>query len=153
MPLKNVPPFLLPNIIPVTVAFAALLFNSQNRVIPSPESRHLVVPKLVPFLVPFWCQFWPQNGPQNGPKICPKIDNFGVHFWIPFLLGFGALWVSLGSPVGPPKALLGGLWTPQTLKNCGIFKVFANTTFWVFGALDGLLGPILAHSWADLVPK
>ena len=32
-------------------------------------------------------------------------------------------------------------------------KVFANATFWVFGALDGPLGPILAPSCADLVPK
>ena len=71
-------------------------------------------PFLVPFLVPFLCQFWPQNGPQNGPKIGPKINHFGVHFWIPFLLGFGALWVPLGSFLGPPKALLGGLWTPKT---------------------------------------
>ena len=76
-----------------------------------------LVPFLVPFLVVFLWQFWSQNGPQNGPKIGPKIDNFGVHFWIPFLLGFGALWVPLGSLLGPPKALLGGLWTPKTLKN------------------------------------
>ena len=77
-------------------------------------SSSFLIPFLVPFLVPFLCQFWPQNGPQNGPKIGPKIDNFGVHFWIPFLLGFGALWVPLGSSLGPPKALLGGLWTPKT---------------------------------------
>ena len=60
---------------------------------------------------------WSQNGPQNGPKIGPKINNFVVHFWIPSLLGFGALWVPLGSLLGPPKALLGGSWTPKTLKN------------------------------------
>ena len=59
----------------------------------------------------------------------------------------------LGSLLGPPKALLGGLWTPKTLKNFRFFKVFANPTFWVFEAIDGPLGPILAPSWADLVPK
>ena len=112
----HIPPFLLPNIIPVTVAFAALPFNLQNRIIRTPEMRRERVPKVVPFLVPFWCQFWPQNGPQNGPKMGPKIDNFGVHFWIPFLLGFGALWVPLGSLLGPPRALLGGLWTPKTIS-------------------------------------
>ena len=32
-------------------------------------------------------------------------------------------------------------------------KVFANATFWVFVDLDGPLGPILAPSWADLIPK
>ena len=33
------------------------------------------------------------------------------------------------------------------------FKVFANAGFWVFEALNGPLGLILAPSWADLVPK
>ena len=108
---------------------------------------------MVPFLVPFWSQLWPKNGPQNGPKISPKNNNLGGHFWIPFLLGLGALRLPLGSLLGPPKALLGSLWTPKTLKNCMVFKVFANATFWVFGALDGHLGPILAPSFADLVPK
>ena len=50
----------------------------------------------------------------------------------------------LGSLLGPPKALLGGSWTPKTLKNCRVFKVFANATFWVFGVCDGRLGSILA---------
>ena len=59
----------------------------------------------------------------------------------------------LGSHLGPPEALLGGLWTPKTLKNQWFFKVFENGTFLVFEALDGLLGLILAPSWADLVPK
>ena len=59
----------------------------------------------------------------------------------------------LGSLLGPPKAFLGGLWTPKTLKNNLYFKVFAIAAFWVFEALDGPLGPISAPSWADLVPK
>ena len=59
----------------------------------------------------------------------------------------------LGSLLGPPKAFLGGLWTPKTLKNKWFFNVFAIAAFWVFEALDGPLGPILAPSWADLVPK
>ena len=113
----SIPPFLLGNMIPIIIAFAALLFNSQNRNPRTPEMRGKRVPKVVPFLVPFWSQFWPQNGPQNGPKIGPKIDNFGAHFWIPFLLGLGALRLPLGSLLGPPKALLGSLWTPKTLKN------------------------------------
>ena len=106
---------------------------------------------MVSFLVPFWSQFWPQNDPQTGHKICPKNNNFRDHFWIP-LLGLGALRLPIGSLLGPPKALLGGLWTLKTLKN-KVCKVFANATFWVFGALDGPLGPILAPSCADLVPK
>ena len=52
--------------------------------------------------------------------------------------------MSLGSRLGPPKALLGGLWTPKTLKNQWFFKVFANAGFWVLEALNGPLGLILA---------
>ena len=72
---------------------------------------------------------------------------------MPFLLGSEALWVPLWSLLGPPEALFGSLWTPKTLKNQWFFKVFANAAFRVFEALDGLLGRILAPSWADLVPK
>ena len=46
-----IPPFLLPNIIPVTVAFAALPFNSQNRIIRTPEMRGKRVPKSLFFIV------------------------------------------------------------------------------------------------------
>ena len=59
----------------------------------------------------------------------------------------------LGSLLGPPKAFLGGLWTPKTMKNIWFLNVFAIAAFWVFEALDGPLGSILAPSWADLVPK
>ena len=59
----------------------------------------------------------------------------------------------LGSLLGLHKALLGCLWTPKTVKNPKYFKVFANVAFWVFEALNGSLGPILAPSWADLAPK
>ena len=59
----------------------------------------------------------------------------------------------LGSLLGPPKAFLGSLWTPKTLKKQWFFKVFAIAAFWVFEALDGILCPILAPSWANPVPK
>ena len=104
-----VPPFLLSNIIPVAIAIPPLLFNLQNRVIPTPESPSRGVPKMVPFLVPFWSQFWPRNGHQNGPKTGQKHNKFGVHFWNPFFSGFGALWVPLGSLLGLFEAVLGGL--------------------------------------------
>ena len=70
-----------------------------------------------------------------------------------FFAGFGALWVPLGSLLGPLEALLGGLWTQKTLKNQQLFKVFENAAFWLFEALDGPLGLILPPSWADLVRK
>ena len=115
--------------------------------------RRLEVPKVVPFLVPFWSSFGSQNGLQNGAKLGPKLAKFGVHFWIPFFGGFGALWVPLGSLLGPHAALLGGLWTPKALKNLRFFKVFGNAAFWLYEPLDGPLGLILAPFWADLVPK
>ena len=59
----------------------------------------------------------------------------------------------LGSLLGLPKALLGCLWTPKTIKNLMFFKVFANVAFWVFEALNGSLGLVSAPSWADLAPK
>ena len=52
----------------------------------------------------------------------------------------------LGSLLGPPKALLGGPWTPKTFKNLQFFTLFANAAFWVFEAIDGPLGLILSPS-------
>ena len=149
----KIPPFLLASIIPIAIAISPLPFNSQNRNSRTLEMRRQGIPKLVQLWDHFLRGFGPQNGPQNEPKIAQKINNFGVHFWIPFCWGFGAPWVPLGSRLGPPKALLGSLWTPKTLKNLGFFKVFANAGFWVLEALNGPLGLILAFSWADLVPK
>ena len=70
-----------------------------------------------------------------------------------FFGGLGALQVPLGSFLGLPKALLGGLWTSKTLKNLRFFKVFWKDTFsllwnswWHFGGRLG--GP-----WADLGTK
>ena len=36
-----------------------------------------------------------------------------------FSLGFGALWVPLGSLLGLLAVLLGGLWTPKCVKTIG----------------------------------
>ena len=41
----------------------------------------------------------------------------------------------LGGLLGFPEALLGGLWTPKTLKNQLFLKVFAHAGFWIFQAL------------------
>ena len=72
---------------------------------------------LGPFFYRFLDQFGLQNGPQNGSKIRPKSEKFGVHFFTVFFRDVGALWVPLGSLLVLSKVLLGGLWTPKTLKN------------------------------------
>ena len=105
-------------------------------------------------------QFWIGFGAKMAPKIIPKsIQNWSknclknCHVFYNHFGGLGALQVPLGSLLGLPEPLLGGLWTPKTLKKHLFFKVFANAGFWVFEALGGPLGPIFAPSWADLVPK
>ena len=59
----------------------------------------------------------------------PRTTKFGIHFWIPFLGSFGALWMPLGSLLELLEALLGSLWTPKTMKNLWFFKVFGNAAF------------------------
>ena len=141
-----IPPFLLPSIIPVTVAFAALSFNLQKRVLRTSEMRSKRVPKVVPFLVPFWSQFWPQNGPQNSPKFSPKINNFGAHFWIPFLLEL------FGSLFGAFLGLLRLSWEafgPQKPKKTNEFVRFLQMQ--LFGSSE-LLMALLVPSWRLPVP-
>ena len=60
---------------------------------------------------------WSCFGSESHLTNIPKNRNFEDPFAIPVWLRFRALWVSLGSLLGPPEALLGGLWTPKTLKN------------------------------------
>ena len=59
----------------------------------------------------------------------------------------------LGTLLGLPEALPGGLRTPKTFENFEFLKVFENAAFWVFQAFDGPLGLLLVPSWADLGPK
>ena len=72
-----------------------------------------------------------QIGPNMALTIVPKwvpklmkIEIAGLRHFLPliqisrkfiysFSLGFGALWVPLGSLLGPLEALLGGLWTQK----------------------------------------
>ena len=85
----------------------------------------------------------PFLGPKISPKICLKFVNFWVQFWILFCWGFGALWVPLGSLLGPFDALLGGLKSEKmpTVQRENHF--FINTGFWFFEDPNGPLGLIL----------
>ena len=46
-----------------------------------------------------------------------------------FFGGFGALWVPLGSLLGPLEALLGGLWTQKRVKTIGLLSVLKRLFF------------------------
>ena len=46
-------------------------------------------------------------------KAISTIDQFLKKLFFVFSLGFGALWVSLGSLLGLLAVLLGGLWTQK----------------------------------------
>ena len=144
-----IPPFLLPSIIQVTVAFAALSFNSQNRNSLTPERRRKRVPKVVPFSVCFWSQFWPQKLP---PKIVPKLVQKLI------MLGsiFGSLfcWVLevFGCPLGAFLGLLRFSWEasgPQKPSKTLCFLRFLRMQ--LFGSLK-LLMALLGPSWPLLGP-
>ena len=70
-----------------------------------------------------------------------------VPFLDPFFGGFGALWVPLGSLLGPLEALLGGLKSEQLQTVQREKHFFENVAFLVFEALDGPLGLILPSLW------
>ena len=84
-----------------------------------------------------WFNFWFLFGlvlvqilePILNPKIGPKFVNFWVQFWISFFWGFGALWVPLGSLLGPLEALLGGLWTQKRVKTKCFLRVMKRLFF------------------------
>ena len=73
----------------------------------------------------------------------PKSLNFeiaGLRHFLPgilfcllfifiFSLGFGALWVPLGSLLGPLEALLGGLWTQKRVKTKCFLMVLKRLFF------------------------
>ena len=63
------------------------------------------------------CPKWYPKLSETWPKIGPTMVQKSVISGISFFGGLGALQVTLGSLLGLPKALLGGLWTPKTLKN------------------------------------
>ena len=63
-----------------------------------------------------------------------------LKFIFSFFLGFGALWVPLGSLLGPLEALLGGLWTQKLEKNCGFLRFLKMQLFGSLKLLMALLG-------------
>ena len=55
--------------------------------------------------------------------------KFCLSFIFSFSLGFGALWVPLGSLLGPLEALLGGLWTQKRVKTKHFLRVLKRQFF------------------------
>ena len=88
----------------------------------------------------FWLAvFFCQGCPKIGSFFIIFGSNFGSLFW-----GLGVLWVSFGSLLGPLDSLLGG---PKSEKMPTIPRenhFCENAVFWLFEALDGPLGFILA---------
>ena len=104
-------------------------------------------------LGPISNQFWSQFG---VPKLLQKSSEnslFVVPFLNPFLWGLEALQVPLGSLPEPLMLILGASKTWKVWFPHRKMTLFENDTFWCFEALHGPLGPILAPSWPDLVPK
>ena len=54
---------------------------------------------------------------------------FCLLFLFSFSLGFGGLWVPLGSLLGPLEALLGGLWTQKRVKTIRFLRVMKRQFF------------------------
>ena len=95
-------------------------------------------------------------GPKMGPKIAPKLVQkmliLGSIFGSFFFEALGLFGCLLGAFLGFLKLSWAAL-DPKNLEKQRFFKVFANAGFWLFEALTGPLGLVLAPSWADLVPK
>ena len=68
-------------------------------------------------------------GPFWGPKIVPKFVKVLGPILDPFFGGFGALWVPLGSLLGPLETLLGGLWTQKGVKTKCFLMVLKRRFF------------------------
>ena len=88
----------------------------------------------------------PILGPKISPKICLKFVNFWVQFWTLFCWGFGALWVPLGSLLGPFEALLGGL---KSEKMPTVLRENQSLSIQFFGFLK-LLMALFGLSWSLL---
>ena len=79
------------------------------------------------FLIKSWFHFWSSFGVGFGAKMVPKMVPKSIPNWSKNRLktchafynhfgGLGALQVPLGSLLGLPEPLLGGLWSPKTLR-------------------------------------
>ena len=86
-----------------------------------------------------------------APKLVQKLLIFGSIFESLFW-GFGALWVPLGSLLGPLEALLGGLWTQKRVKTKRFLRVLKRQFFGLWSSWWPSVF-ILAASWANLVPR
>ena len=104
-------------------------------------------------LGPISNQFWNQFGVPKLPQKWSEHSPFLVPFLKPF---FMRSWSSSSASWEPSWASYAHLGSLQDVKSMVFhckMTLFENDTFWCFEALHGPLGPILAPSWPDLVPK
>ena len=79
-----------------------------------------------------------------------------VFAFFSFSLGFGALWVPLGSLLGPLEALLGGLWTQKPSKTECFLRFLKRQLFGSLKLLIALLGsscPLFGRSGPKMGPN
>ena len=96
----------------------------------------------------FWSDLWSQNCSKNSPN-----NTFWGSIFKPL---FMRSWSSSSASWEPSWASYAHLGSLQDVKSMVFhckMTLFENDTFWCFEALHGPLGPILAPSWPDLVPK
>ena len=102
-----------------------------------------MVPKVFQKIVKNLSKKYKKRGPPWGPKWVAKkrkSEIAGLRHFLPdfkfclsfifsFSLGFGALWVPLGSLLGPLEALLGGFWTQKRIKTICFLRVLKRQFF------------------------
>ena len=103
-------------------------------------------------LDPLLTNFGAISDPKTAPKIVRKLTFFSsilITFFKRFWRSSTASW----EPSWASYAHLGSLQDVKSMVFHDKRTLFENDTFWCCADLHGPLGPILAPSWPDLVPK
>ena len=131
-----------------------------------PEWVSQSFPKCYQKFVKKWSKKWPILGSKMGAKFSLNRDRrakaFSTMSWIlsfiyfRFSLGFGALWVSLGSFLGHLEAFLGGLWIQKRVKTKCFLRFLKRRFFGLWSSWQSSVFILvsLGQIWfQDGVPK